>query len=69
MLFIGIGEIVGALMLLFNRTKLIGTIILIPIMANVIVFDIFFLDKYGALASAILYFAMLLIILYINKER
>ncbi len=69
MLFIGIGEILGAFMLLFNRTKLIGSFILITIMINVIVFDIFFLDKYGALASAILYFIMLLIILYINKTK
>ncbi|MCO4820658.1 MAG: hypothetical protein KC469_01230 [Flavobacteriaceae bacterium] len=68
MLFIGIGELIGALLLLFNRTKLIGTLILIPIMVNVIVFDIFFLDEYGALASAIIYFIMLLIILWINKE-
>ena len=69
MLFIGIGELIGALMLLFNRTKLIGTFILIPIMVNVIVFDIFFLDEYGALASAIIYFILLLVILWINKEK
>jgi len=69
MLFIGIGELIGALMLLFNKTKLIGTLILIPIMVNVIVFDIFFLDEYGALASAIIYFIMLLAILWINKEK
>ena len=69
MLFIGIGEIVGALLLLFKRTKLIGVFILIPILVNVIVFDIFFLDKYGALASAIIYFLMLLVITYINKTK
>ena len=69
MLFIGIGELLGALMLLFNRTKLIGIFILLPIMVNVIVFDIFFLDEYGALASAIIYFIMLLVILWINKEK
>ena len=67
-LFIGIAEIIGACLLLFNKTKLIGTLILIPIMANVIVFDIFFLDAYGALGSATLYFLMLLTILIINKE-
>ena len=69
MLFIGIGELLGALMLLFNKTKLIGTLILIPIMVNVVVFDIFFLDEYGALASAIIYFIMILVILWINKEK
>ncbi len=69
MLFIGMSELIGALMLLFNKTKLIGTLILIAIMVNVIVFDIFFLDEYGALASAVIYFIMLLAILWINKEK
>ena len=68
-LFIGLAEIIGACLLLFNKTKLIGTLLLIPIMVNVIVFDIFFLDTYGALASATLYFLMLLTILIINKEK
>lgn len=68
MLFIGLGEIIGALLLLFNRTKLIGALILTTIMVHVIVFDVFFLDEYGALASAIIYFLMLITILWINKE-
>jgi predicted membrane-bound spermidine synthase len=38
-------------------------------MVNVIVFDIFFLDEYGALAGATLYLLMLLTILVINKEK
>ena len=69
MLIIGLAEIIGAFLLLFNKTKLIGTLILIPIMVNVIVFDIFFLDEYGALAGATLYLLMLLTILVINKEK
>jgi len=68
-LFIGLAEVIGACLLLFNKTKLIGTLILIPIMVNVIVFDIFFLDAYGALGSATIYFLMLLTILLINKEK
>ena len=68
-LFIGLAEIIGAFLLLFNKTKLIGAFILIPIMINVIVFDIFFLDAYGALGSATIYFLMLLTILWINKEK
>jgi uncharacterized membrane protein (UPF0127 family) len=69
MAFIGVSEIIGAVLLLFNRTKLLGTVILITIMTNVIVFDIFFLDKYGALASATIYTIMLFIILYLNKNE
>ena len=69
MLFIGLSEMIGAILLLPNKTKLIGTLMLIPIMVNVIVFDIFFLDEYGALASAIIYLIMLLTILGINKDK
>jgi len=69
MLFIGLGEIIGAVLLLFNRTKLIGTFILISIMVNVVVFDIFFLNEYGALAGATLYLIMLFAILVFNKEK
>jgi hypothetical protein len=69
MLFIGLAEVIGAVLLLFNKTKLIGTLVLIPIMVNVIVFDIFFLDEYGALAGATLYLLMLLTIVVINKEK
>ncbi len=68
-LFIGITQILGSLLLLFNKTKLIGVTILLPVLINIIVFDIIFLDKYGALASAVIYFCMLLFILLFNKER
>lgn len=69
MSFIGLSEIIGACLLLWDRTKLLGVTILIPIMVNVIVFDIIFLDAYGALASACIYFIMLLTILYLNQGR
>lgn len=69
MIFIGLAEVLGAVLLLSNKTKLIGTFILIPVIVNVIVFDIFFLDEYGALAGAILYLSMLIAILFFNKEK
>jgi hypothetical protein len=68
-LFIGISQLIGSWMLLFNKTKLLGVAILIPIMVNIIVFDLFFLDMFGALASAIIYFSMLMGILIINKTK
>ena len=67
-LFVGISQIIGAWCLLFNRTKLIGVIILIPILLNVIVFDLVFLDMLGALVSASIYFILLLTILYFHRS-
>jgi hypothetical protein len=67
--FIGVSQIIGAFLLLFNRTKFIGILILVPILVNIIVFDIIFLPDYGALSSAILYFSLLLLVLYLNKTK
>jgi hypothetical protein len=68
-LFVGIIQIVGAWFLLWNKTKLLGIFILIPIMVNIIIFDLIFLDVYPALANAIISFLMLLFILFLNKEK
>lgn len=67
--FIGGSQIIGAWMLLWDRSKLIGVAILIPILLNVIVFDIIFLETKGALVNAGIYFLMLLYILYFNQVR
>jgi hypothetical protein len=67
-LFVGFTQLLGAWFLLWNKTKLIGILILIPIMVNIIIFDIIFLDVYPALANAIIVFSMLLLVLFFNKE-
>jgi len=68
-LFIGISQIIGAWLLLWERTKLLGVAILLPILVNIVVFDIIFLDRAGALASASMYTLLLLVVLFCNKER
>lgn len=68
-LFIGISQLIGAWFLLWNKTKLIGLLLLIPIMINIILVDLLFLDVYPALANAIIVFTMLLLILFFNKEK
>ena len=68
-LFIGIAEVLGAWLLLWERTKLLGVAILLPIMVNIVVFDIIFLDKLGALASASLYTLLLFVILFLSRDK
>jgi hypothetical protein len=67
-LFIGLAEVLGAWLLLWERTKLLGVAVLLPIMVNILVFDVIFLDKYGALASATIYTLLLFVILVCNRE-
>lgn len=68
-LFVGIAQLMGVWFLLWNKTKILGVFILIPIMVNIIIFDIVFLDVYPALANAMIVFTMLLLILYYNKVK
>jgi hypothetical protein len=67
-LFIGLAEVLGAWLLLWSRTKLLGVAILLPVMVNIVVFDALFLDAYGALASATIYTLLLVVILACNRR-
>lgn len=67
-LFIGLAEVLGAWLLLWERTKLLGVAVLLPVMFNILVFDGIFLDTYGALASATIYTALLFVIMVCNGE-
>ena len=68
-LFVGVAEILGACLLIWDRTKLLGVAILLPIMTNILVFDVIFLDTNGAIASATIYTLLLLLIVYYNREQ
>ncbi len=68
-LFIGLAEVAGAWLLLWERTKLLGVAVLLPIMVNILVFDVVFLDKYGALASATIYTLLLFVVLFLNRDH
>lgn len=67
--FIGVSQVLGGALLLFDKTKIIGVGILIPILLNIIVVDFFFEISLGAMLSAILYFLMCCYILYYNKKQ
>jgi hypothetical protein len=66
--FIGISQIIGAFLLLFEKTKIAGMLILVPILLNIIVMDYIFGIPQGALLSAICYFTALCMIAYMNKR-
>jgi hypothetical protein len=68
-LFVGVFQVAGAWMLLWNRSKLIGTAILLPIMLNIVVFDAIYGIPVGALVSACVYLTLLFFILVLNREK
>ena len=67
--FIGGSQLIGAFLLLFEKTKLLGAAILIPILLNIIVVDFCFEISWGAMTSAIFYFTALCFMLYCNREQ
>jgi hypothetical protein len=66
---LGLFEIIGGAFILIKRTRIIGCLIGSTILVNVILQDIYFEVHYGALKAAILYQSLILIILWLNKEK
>jgi len=60
---IAIAQVLGGVLLLFGRTTLLGACFLLPIIANIILVDIFFSIDPGALLVALFIEVTLLIIL------
>jgi len=67
--FIGLAQIIGAVMLMFRRTTLLGSCLLFPIIGNIILVDIFYRISPDALLVAVLIEFALACILIIHREE
>lgn len=67
-LFIGTSQLIAALLFLIPRTKLVGGLMLIPILLNIIIVDYFYGVALGALFSACFYLGSALFVLYRSKN-
>ena len=65
---IAVLQIIGGILLLFNKTKLIGAMILFPILFNVVLIDLFYKVCNGATAMAINLLLCLSILLYNQRS-
>lgn len=68
-LFIGVSQLLGATLFLLPRTKLIGGLLLLPILMNIIVVDSLFGVAYGALFSACFYLGSVLFVLLRGRNQ
>ena len=66
---LGILEMIGGILILIKKTRIIGCIFTSTILVNIIFQDIYFGVHLGALKAAILYQILILIILWLNKEK
>jgi hypothetical protein len=60
---IGVVQILGGVLLMFRRTTLVGTFLLLPVIGNIILVDIFYDIHYSALINAAIILCALLFIL------
>ncbi len=67
-LIIGAFEIIGAILIFFKRTRLIGCLLTSTILINIILQDFFYGVNVGALFNAISYQIIILIILWLNRN-
>jgi hypothetical protein len=66
---LGIFEILGGMLILFKKTRILGCLITSTILINVIFQDIYFEVLQGALRAAILYQLLILIIIWLNRQK
>jgi hypothetical protein len=61
--FIALAQVLGGTLLMFRRTTLLGSCLLIPVIGNIILIDVFYRIHYSALLVAIYILSALLFIL------
>ena len=70
--FVGIGQLICGILLLFRRTALLGAFIFIPIALTILIIDISFMNAFMARAFTyrfVYYFILLALILYSYKDQ
>lgn len=66
---LGMFEIIGGILILIKRTRLIGCLFVSTILINVILQDVLFEVHVGALKAALFYQFLILVVLWINKNK
>ena len=66
---LGILEMIGGILILIKKTRIIGCVFTSTILVNIILQDIYFGVHLGALKAAVIYQILILIILWLNKEK
>jgi hypothetical protein len=67
--FIALVQIIGGILLMFRKTTLLGSCILLPVITNVILVDIFYAIDHGAILVALIIEGALIIILALHKDE
>ncbi len=67
--FVGVSQIIAGLLLLWNRTALLGALLLLPIAANVLVVDITYIKMAGFYWRLSYYIGLIFLVLWHYQDR
>ncbi len=68
-IFIGCIQAIGAILLVFRKTKLLAALLLTPVFLNIIILDILYEVPYAALTIAIVIQSVLLLIIIQQRKK
>jgi hypothetical protein len=64
---LGLTELVGAALLLFRKTTLLGAALMLPVMTNILMINIFYVIGVGALCTSAFIFCSMLTVLWHDR--
>jgi hypothetical protein len=65
---LGLIQLAGATLLLFRKTALLGAALLLPVMTNILMINLFFFITWGAACTSALIFAAMLAVLWRDRR-
>jgi hypothetical protein len=66
---LGLLQIGGAILLLFRRTTLLGAVVLLPVLVNIVLINLFYNIDSGAFMNSILFTLALCFLLYLRRQE
>ena len=67
-ILLGLIQLAGAALLLFRKTALLGAALMLPVMTNILLINLFFFIAWGAVCTSALIFATMLALLWHNRQ-
>lgn len=67
-LILGLIQLAGGALLLFRKTALLGAALMLPVMTNIVMINVFFHIAWGAMATSAFIFASMLAVLWHSRH-
>src|SRR5215467_2433377 len=65
---LGLIQLAGGALLLFRKTALLGATVMLPVMTNIVMINVFFHIAWGAMGTSVFIFASMLAVLWRHRD-